>query len=219
MEITQLVDRYIKAQKRQIPPKRVWINIGYEDFVKIFIRFAQFYDFKITGTERTIELNAQMQKILTSLHKYLTQIKDNRGLFLVGKYGTGKTMTAFALAQILKFLVQDFSYKLITSEQIIELYLKANEKKDDYDLNQIRYADLLIVDDLGNESTQVVNLWGNKIRPIENLLAKRYQLGRWTWITSNYGLNELSEIYSGYLIDRFKQMFYFFPFNWQSYRK
>jgi len=219
MELTQLVDSYINARKRTIPPRRVWINIPLADFVRAFVRLAQFYDFKITGTDRTIELNAQMQKLLVSLHKYLTQVKDNRGLFLVGNYGTGKTMTAFALAELLKLLSKGFTYKLITAEQVIELYLRANEQRDDYNLNQIRYADLLIVDDLGNESTQVINLWGNKIRPIENLLAKRYQQGRWTWITSNYGLNELSEIYSGYLIDRFKQMFYFFPFNWQSYRK
>ncbi len=216
----------INQRQESVRPRRAWIDLKLveaqseaEAFEQIFSSLCKLYDRRINGNRNfDLQITEGFRRKLDFLRRYLTTDKTNRGLLLFGGYGTGKTMTLWALAQMLKLFNQDFSYSLLPAGRIVEVFRQAGEERDYYTLSRIKNERLLIIDDLGSEGNAEISVFGNRQRPIESLLEHRYRLGLWTWITTNYTLSHLAEIYSGYIIDRLRQMFYFLHFDWDSFR-
>jgi DNA replication protein DnaC len=222
-QILSLIDQRRSSYK----PRRWWINLDIveaqspsEAFEQMFRSFCQLYDQRISGTrDFRLHISDKFRSKLDFLQQYLTGDRTHKGLLLFGGYGTGKTMTLWALAGMLKLFNQSFEYRLLTSSKIVELYRQTGEERDYITLSQLKNVPLLIIDDLGTEQNAEISVFGNRQRPIENLLEHRYRNGLWTWITTNYTLSHLAEIYSGYIIDRLRQMMYFLHFDWQSFRE
>ncbi len=212
----------IRSRRKSLRPKRVWLpkdKLTNGKFEAIFKELCALYHYRITGSQRfNLKISQPYRQKLDIILRLLTSETQTKGIYLFGGYGTGKTMTLWAMAEMLKLFNQDFSYSLLPSGRIVEVFRQAGEERDYYTLSRIKNERLLIIDDLGSEGNTEISVFGNRQRPIESLLEHRYRLGLWTWITTNYTLSHLAEIYSGYIIDRLRQMFYFLHFDWDSFR-
>ena len=123
-----------------------------------------------------------------------------RSLFFCGTCGSGKTWFAHALIrEVFKNIVGYWWPKIITSPSLDSKLLKAS-KSDEGDAELIRmYADedLLMIDDLGRESKS-----DRLKRQYYELFNQRYLNQKPTIVTSNFELNELSEVLDGAVISR-----------------
>ncbi len=217
----------IQTKRRSLPQRRWWLpeeklwdkTHKHNYFLKIFTQLCGLYHYRITRQDDfVLQINDKYKSKLRFLYNFMTKEKSIKGLYLFGGYGTGKTMTLWALAEMLAIFNENFEYKLHTVNQIIDLYREVSETKDFTAFNRYKNVSLLIIDDLGSEPSDMVVHFGNKVKPIENILEYRYKTGQWTWITSNYSLKQLSQKYSGYIIDRLRGIMYFVEFDWDSFR-
>lgn len=126
-------------------------------------------------------------------HNIITDIKiddyilSNRGLYLWGKSGTGKTVMACSIARRLIILGADV--KFISSPKfIIDIqcaFRKDGEHVDDI-LSQNAHKSILIIDDIGAEKlTDFVK------QIFYYIINEREQYIKKTIITSNFSLDEL----------------------------
>ena len=147
----------------------------------------------------------------------------NKGLFLYGALGRGKSMTLQALRKYMTTIckeVRQFDYRIgmwwKSASELANIY--AAEGQPDL----IRYAasDVnLCIDELGREPNPASN-YGTKMNVIQFLLQLRYDNRRTsvTHITTNMRVEDIAGAYGDYVADRCLEMFNFIEFNGQSYR-
>ena len=148
--------------------------------------------------------------IVLQMWLYATGSKEckwniHKGIYIGGKVGCGKTLLMQAFCQILNFI----SGRVI---EMIPATLLFQRILDD-GINSLAQRPLFI-DELGREQLEM-NAFGNKMRPIEDLMALRYNNGARTFFTSNFkiatlskGHNEKGEKigYGQYIGDRIQEM-------------
>lgn len=129
----------------------------------------------------------------------------HKGIYLGGKVGCGKTLLMQAFCEILH-LISGRTVEMIPATQ---LYKKIIEKG----IESLATRPLFI-DELGREQLEITD-FGNKIRPINDLMALRYNTGARTFFTSNFflstlskGRNEKGELigYGQYIGERIQEM-------------
>lgn len=146
----------------------------------------------LTRTFETFITNNDNQAAYDTAYKYASEFerfkKDGVGLIFNGKYGTGKTHLAAAIAiyllnkgipviigttiKLLGKLKQTYNDEIRESEeQILDLYSE---------------ADLLIIDDLGKER---VNEW--VLEKLYYIINNRYENNLPTIVTTNYEIDTL----------------------------
>ena len=150
------------------------------------------------------------REIVLQMWLYATGSKEckwniHKGIYIGGKVGCGKTLLMQAFCQILNFI----SGRVI---EMIPATLLFQRILDD-GINSLAQRPLFI-DELGREQLEM-NAFGNKMRPIEDLMALRYNNGARTFFTSNFkiatlskGHNEKGEKigYGQYIGDRIQEM-------------
>lgn len=139
------------------------------------------------------EVNSNNKKVYQSLKEYsekLVNLKERKGLILVGNNGVGKTHLACSIANelikngipiiygtlinLLAELKNSYdSDNNISEREIIKLYEKVN---------------LLIIDDLGKENPSE---WG--LEKLFTIINSRYENNLPVIITTNYNQNSLAE--------------------------
>ena len=146
------------------------------------------------GLKRTFEtfvLNEENNKVFAMAKKYVDSWdkykEDGTGLIFIGKYGTGKTHLAFAIANSL--LIQGVPV-------IYETFINLMEKlKESYGNNNLDYYeiiklyckfDLLIIDELGKER---LSEW--VLEKLFQIVHTRYENMLPIIITTNYNEQEL----------------------------
>lgn len=147
--------------------------------------------------------------------------KADRGLFLYGKVGTGKTM-----------FVRKACGRIRTAKQYVGLFKnKAGNTTDFAEACYGAYPPLgiaggnrpMIIDDLGTEP--ICNLYGQRDEVLEIVLAERY--GHWqkygadapTYITTNRTPEQLQERYGSRIMDRLRAMCVWVEFTAESVRE
>ena len=129
----------------------------------------------------------------------------HKGIYLGGKVGCGKTLLMQAFCEILH-LVSGRTVEMIPATQLYQRII-------DDGINSLAKRPLFI-DELGREQLEI-NAFGNKMRPINELMALRYNSGARTFFTSNFkistlskGLNEKGEAigYGQYIGERIMEM-------------
>lgn len=123
----------------------------------------------------------------------------NKGLFIMGSYGTGKTLLMEAFLELFN---QDEHSKKVTMMESNEIVGNALANNDFIDSIKMKP---LLIDDLGKESKSTKS-YGSEIEPIRELLSLRYRYGGFTCITSNYNLDTISDFYGEHIADRLKEM-------------
>ena len=132
----------------------------------------------------------------------INQKKKQKSLYFFGSVGTGKTHLSLAIANQVLSYDNSVIYKRIDDllHIIIELKLAEKEKKDQLEI--LKNADLLVIDDLGAEKNSAFAL--NQIRII---LEERANLNKAMIITSNLDPGSLADYYGPRISDRIIENF------------
>lgn len=158
-----------------------------------------------------------------------------KGLFLVGRYGSGKTLAFDIFDELIQFLKLDHTpfnlgFEICDVNQIVAEY---EDKKDGGEGRIKKYKNLSawVFNDLGKEMKEqnYAIHFGKKINLLEKIFAARYikftDFGVKTHATSNYriegndGKRPFNTMYGEYIDDRMNQMFNEIIFKGYSRRK
>lgn len=157
--------------------------------------------------------------------RFLTNPDNNPSLkwslMLYGTPGTGKTCL---MQSIQRTLVKLYENETSNSKPKI-IYVKASalgemlkDEKERY--KEYRNATVLFIDDLGfGGEEEMVNDYGSKRYPIEEIIEHRYDKRLMTICTSNMTKPEFEKHYGIKIFSRFCEMFAFVPMNGIDLRK
>lgn len=180
-----------------------------------------FYEANGACKELTEEDKASFSKVFNWLIGQDIDVSLNKGLFLTGDYGTGKSAI---LKGIVKFIDNYYSDKVnndgIPSPIYILAQAMANKFKDNNDvfINRMKTTSVLAVDDIGYEPKDVY-YFGTLAHPFEEIIMERYDRKRLVLISSNMNLKQIGERYGEHVMDRLIQMTYIIEFKGKSKRK
>lgn len=140
------------------------------------------------GVHRAYVVDDNNRKTIIQMYHYVTGSPEclwnvNKGIYLGGKVGCGKTLLLQALCDILQ-MVSGYVIELIPANQ---LYKRIQQ---DGIMSLSRRP--LFIDELGREQLEI-NDFGNRMRPINDLMEARYESGARTFFTSNFSLDNLSK--------------------------
>ena len=134
----------------------------------------------------------------------------NKGLWLSGNFGTGKTQMLLAYRSMIKNVgfqsCNDMNMRFVKKDEFtnqtarfdgIKAFANKMDRKEK------------IFDDLGEEETTVMD-FGNKVCVMAHIISERYKglkHGCLTHITTNLTRSQISEIYGGRIESRMNEMF------------
>lgn len=148
-------------------------------------------------------------------------IKENKGLFLTGDFGTGKSVILKGIIQFITKYYSDLNLFNGISQPVYVLSHEMNSyfsEGNEFMINRMKNTSILAIDDLGYESSSVRN-YGTELKPFEEILMARYDKGKCILISTNKTLDEIGISYGWHIFDRIKQMTYNIQFTGQSKRK
>jgi DNA replication protein DnaC len=187
--------------------------LTYADFKHLIIVTCQniLLDRKIS---EPYVVDTQNGPALKQLYYYLTNSPEclwnlNAGLMFAGKPGCGKTllMTAFCLVS-----------NSLTKKQTTIIHAKNLAEWIRTETIVSPNTVPLFIDDVGREETEVKD-YGNKTKPIIDLLGLRYEAGARTYATTNLKMDTLHKYYGGdYIGSRMAEMMTFIEFPGESRR-
>lgn len=136
-----------------------------------------------------IEINSTRAKIIKWINKFYDDFKSGKqtkGLYLSGSFGSGKTYILSALLNELSKL--NYSCIIVYYPELLRI-IKESFNSDDYNerINEIKKCDLLLLDDIGAETTTP---W-NRDEILGTILQYRMDNKKATFFTSNLNIKEL----------------------------
>ena len=152
---------------------------------------------------------------------FLTNPKAKPSILFNGIPGTGKTTIANAIMDVLAVLYKDEAMK----EQITLKRCKASElgemvKKEQDKFKRFQSATVLFIDDVAfSGESEVVNDYGTKRRPFDDLLEYRYDRQLMTICTSNLTEMQFKEKYGERIYSRMCEMFMILQCGKTDYRQ
>lgn len=146
-------------------------------------------------------MQSKVQRALEFINN-INQEKKQDNLYFFGNVGTGKTHLSLAIANQLLRYNRSVIYKRIDDllDIIIEFKYEDKEKKEQLEI--LKEADLLVIDDLGTEKNTPFAL--NQIRII---LEERVNMNKAIIINSNLDLVALQKYYGPRITDRIIENF------------
>lgn len=184
-------------------------NLCYETFVSYLRYYAQEY-MKHINCFHPYVIDEHNKGIIDNLFHWTRrssqgEYNPDKGIYLCGKIGCGKTIL---MKGFLETLMAASGY-YIPFYQASLLHIEYKKKGiDSLKKNPI------FIDELGREQLELY-IDGVRIRPIEDLVAMRYEFGAMTFFTSNFKIETLSQGYDdngkkigygAYIGDRIKEM-------------
>lgn len=147
------------------------------------IKKARIKDIDPSSKERL-----EIIKWITKFYKDYKKDNKQKGLYLSGSFGSGKT---FIVSALLNELAKDGYSSIIVYYPELLRSLKEGFGNEDFNdrLNEIKKCDLLLLDDIGAEAT---SLW-NRDEILGTIMQYRMDNKLSTFFTSNLNLNELEE--------------------------
>ena len=147
------------------------------------IKKARIKDIDPSSKERL-----EIIKWITKFYKDYKKDSKQKGLYLSGSFGSGKT---FIVSALLNELAKDGYSSIIVYYPELLRSLKEGFGNEDFNdrLNEIKKCDLLLLDDIGAEAT---SLW-NRDEILGTIMQYRMDNKLSTFFTSNLNLNELEE--------------------------
>lgn len=139
------------------------------------------------GTFSEFVCDDNNSEIITNLYYYFIGDQESctwnvdKGIYMYGKIGCGKTLLMSAFLKVVAGICRIIT-TTIHAKQIYERIQKKGIES--------MVMCPLFIDELGRESLEI-NEFGNKIRPIQDLFAMRYESGARTFCTSNFSTEQL----------------------------
>lgn len=157
--------------------------------------------------------------------QWLANPSGTPSLMLMGLYGNGKTTLARAIMNLISFLSErTYGYNkriapaFITAKDICRMCAAGEKFKEQYDrYNNLSSEQILIIDDLGQEPSEVM-VYGMIHTPIIDLICERYAHRRMTIFTTNLDTDLLKAKYGERVYDRLSEMLTTIVFENESYR-
>ena len=203
----------IKTQKKIIYPT---FKISYEEFNTSFTKMARKY------TDNYI-ITPEINKILQAFYNnYFVDREQNKGLYIAGGTGTGKT----TLLNILFDLVDYWQVKYRYADKIYflrpyrckEIDINKKFMKDGSFTNMERAA--IYIDDFGQNKE--ISYMGNKINPLEEILLRRFDDMKqtFTFFSSNYPISHqaIKEKYGERIFSRLQYFCYYCELKETNFR-
>ena len=147
------------------------------------IKRARIKDIDPSSKERL-----EIIKWITKFYKDYKKDSKQKGLYLSGSFGSGKT---FIVSALLNELAKDGYSSIIVYYPELLRSLKEGFGNEDFNdrINEIKKCDLLLLDDIGAEAT---SLW-NRDEILGTIMQYRMDNKLSTFFTSNLNLNELED--------------------------
>lgn len=174
-------------------------EIALHDFDEFSLRYYP------TGNGKN-DAHTQMSLILKKCMSYANNFTDDSGsIFMLGNTGLGKTLLCSCIAK--KVIEKGNSVIFRSIIKVFEDALAEHYgKKDGNTLEELKNADLVILDDLGSE-------FGSQSDPIlYQILNDRINLSKPTIISSNLSIQQLNNRYNERIVSRLFGEFELLPF-------
>lgn len=193
--------------------KRIFIPLSTADFKHEWMLIAaeEMHD-NFNNTKYII--NDQNRDVINQIYWYITgsnlfKGNLNKGILMLGHYGTGKT----TIMKIMARIIHKKSPKSLHFTSCVNLADEVKTRGIEFFRTRP-----LILDELGREP-EVVKDYGTEKKLIPEIISMRYNERSWTFATSNLDVEALGELYGGYIKDRLTEMFNVIVLNGKSFRK
>lgn len=184
-----------------------------EDVYRDFIKRLEMYVFpeKLILNDEFKNIVGQISLWYSNDERFKGDLK--KGLILRGNCGTGKTMILNTISEMIEFGDKRIAIS-INVRELQELYLKMDLEQ----ISKIKNRFFVLVDDVGVENADVKH-YGNIVEPFNDLFDFRYRNNLETFLTTNLTPEKIREIYGDRILDRFKECFNEYIFDFNSFRK
>ena len=171
--------------------------------------------------QRQFVMSEELMEQVTKMASWLTGESSKFGIMLLGSCGNGKSTLVKAFDKLLTQLaiplyrnctIERYELKMVDAKNVANLS-KSNFK----DYISLSRTEMLAIDDLGTEPTEVMD-YGNISYPLIDLLTLRYELQLFTIITTNLTGQAIREKYGARIADRLNEMMEKVGFTNPSYR-
>lgn len=179
------------------------------------------YQYKMLVMQRHMSLSKIDEKVMGICVRFMTDQESRTSMLLYGTTGTGKTTFMKAMHMTIGFMYQEE----ISRKEISNKFIKASElgailKTDKEAYKEVKGATCLFIDDLGfNGESELVNDYGVKARPIEDIIEYRYDKQLMTVCTTNLTSGEIREKYGDRIFSRMCESFSMVSVVGQDYRQ
>lgn len=178
------------------------------------------YNMLCAAYQREVETRGMTCDKVDKVYGYLRGIAETMttkstkcGILLCGNCGNGKTTTMHAFYTVCKYM--DGIERMKIAEQGMlpkagKLFSTSARRlaqiaKDVNAMNDAKTADVICIDDVGLEPTEVLD-FGNAINPVIEILEHRYRQQLFTFITTNLTPKQIREKYGDRIADRFNEI-------------
>lgn len=168
---------------------------------------------------REVELRGMDCDMLDKTSQYLRAIAElmttkstKCGILLCGNCGNGKTTSMYAFVSVCKYLdglsrtsmMDQYKFPSPLNIQSTSARRLTQVAKDENCMNDAKKAQVLCIDDVGLEPTEVLD-YGNSISPVIEIMEHRYRQQLFTFITTNLTPKQIREKYGDRVADRFNE--------------
>ncbi len=213
----EIIYRPTKEKAFELRKERIRKNLKFYDS-EVYIQDATVKDFKCFNEER--------QHAFEKAQYFLDHYKKDRyekGLFIYGRYGTGKSYLLSAIAQ--ELALRNIAVLFVYVPDLIRSIRQGmNEGNLEERINKLKQADILMLDDFGGEN---MSSWFRD-EIIVPVMQYRLSAKLPVFISSNFSLvqlldaltlqkDETNRMKAGRLIQRFKDLMHYVKLSEEPY--
>lgn len=208
---------YSKLYKHEIISSELTPNDVYKELLSIMASYL-----KAKG--KYIEINNDVQYQLATIAHWLTGEYAHSSLLMTGSTGNGKTTVLQATFRLISQVNEktrgrswvENNLRYSSADEIIRF--AGGDKESEKYFNQLMNSQILAIDDLGTESSEIIK-YGNVVNPMVELLNHRYSRNKTTLISTNLRKGEISGKYGERILDRFREIMKVVKFDNPSFRQ
>ena len=184
------------------------------------------YRAEVESRGMTCDIPKETSEYLWAIAETMTSKSTKCGILLCGNCGNGKTTTMNAFSQVSKYLENVRRRTLLQNAEIpkglsinsTSARRLAQVAKDEVAMNEARVTNVLCIDDVGLEPTEVLD-FGNAINPVIEIMEHRYRQQLFTFITTNLTPKQIREKYGDRIADRFNETMKCIVYTNPTFRK
>ena len=163
----------------------------------------------------------ELQDHIAKIARLFTEPTTKFGILLCGGVGNGKSSMMYALQNLIRRLEIPLTGNTTFDTWGMRVesakFIYNQVKVDSQEYPQIQNANMLGIDDLGEEETTLIN-YGNRVTPVIDLISYRYCRMLFTMVTTNLTPAQIRATYGDRIADRFNEMMLILPYKNPSFR-